>query len=158
MDLDLHMRYGQFVRDGPDSLLVSDIESFKSIYGFKGKLNKGDFYAITSNGKPEEPNLFSARTETAHKAVKKKLVSTAVYHNRFLAQSHDLTKSMCQFAPKHIAQYESSVTDNVEIFLRSLEQCVKAHRGTLNMVPSCERFLFDACKATASKPPIGVNS
>ena len=78
MDLGLHARYGKFVRDGPNSLLVSDVDAFKSIYGFTGKLNKGDFYAVASNGTPEHPNLFAARTEAQHSAVRKRLASTAV--------------------------------------------------------------------------------
>jgi hypothetical protein len=84
VDLDLHARYGGFVRDGPKSLLVSDIGAFKSIYGFAGKVNKGDFYATASNGNPEHPNLFSARTATLHRAVRKKLASTAVRPARAL--------------------------------------------------------------------------
>lgn len=63
MDEELYARYGRFVRDGPESFLVSDVEAFKSIYGFAGKLNKGDFYATGSNGTPDHPNLFAARTK-----------------------------------------------------------------------------------------------
>lgn len=145
VDLDLHARYGKFVRDGPESLLVSDIESFKTIYGFTGKLNKGDFYALASNGKPEDPDIFSARTDSQHKPAKKKLVSAAVNHQVLLV-THRRTKSTYQFAPKHITQYESSITNNVDNFLQSVESHVQCHDGTFNIAPSCERFMFDAGK------------
>ena len=78
VDLQLHQRYGKFVRDGPDSLLISDIEAFKAVYGFAGAVEKGDFYRIMSNGKPHDPNVFAARTEVLHREAKRKLVSTAV--------------------------------------------------------------------------------
>jgi hypothetical protein len=80
VDRTVQERYGDFVRDGPDSLLISDIAAFKTIYGFNGKFGKGDFYAITSNGKPDHPNLFAAPTENQHREIKKKLVASAVSH------------------------------------------------------------------------------
>jgi benzoate 4-monooxygenase len=78
VDQDLHNRYGRFVRDGPDSLLVADIDAFRSIYSFSGKLEKGDFYTLATNGTPDQPNIFAARTEAQHRRIRKKLVSTAV--------------------------------------------------------------------------------
>lgn len=48
-DQEPHDRYGNFVRDGPDSLLVSDIHAFKSVYGFLGKLETRRF--LRSDGK-----------------------------------------------------------------------------------------------------------
>ena len=78
VDQELTVRYGSFVRDGPESLLVSDVQAFKSIYGFTGKFNKGDFYAAASNGRPGDPNVFAASTETTHRAARKKLVPIAV--------------------------------------------------------------------------------
>lgn len=77
-DLELHRRYGNFVRDGPNSLLVADVEAFKAIYGFAKTREKGDFYTVMSNGKPHDPNVFAARTDALHREAKRKLVSAAV--------------------------------------------------------------------------------
>ena len=66
------------VRDGPSSLLVSDVEAFKAIYGFASTIEKGDFYTVTSNGKPHDPNVFAARTEALHREAKRNLFSAAV--------------------------------------------------------------------------------
>jgi hypothetical protein len=74
----LHAQYGDFVRDEPESLLVADVDAFKSIYGFSGNANKGDWYANASNGIPDHPNLFAASTEALHRSMRKKLASTAV--------------------------------------------------------------------------------
>ena len=142
VDLQLHERYGSFVRDGPDSLLISDIEAFKAIYGFTNTIQKGDFYIVPSNGKPEDPNVFSARTEVLHREAKKKLVSAAV---GFQVKCRTLVPSLrwIQLTPKHVAQYELSITDNIQTYIAKLHGEIKASGGKLDLTSGIERLLFD---------------
>ena len=51
VDMQLHKRYGKFVRDGPNSLFISDIDVYKAVYGFTNIVEKGDFYALMSPAK-----------------------------------------------------------------------------------------------------------
>lgn len=123
-DYELHRRYGRFVRDGPNSLLISDVEAFKAIYGFLSTIEKSDFYAVTSNGRPHDPNVFAAKTEILHREAKRKLVSSA-------------------FAPKYVAQYEPIMRENVLKFLQRLQDEIEMRGRTINTAPWIERFVFD---------------
>ncbi|KAI9760803.1 MAG: hypothetical protein M4579_001433 [Chaenotheca gracillima] len=125
VDHDLHQKYGPIVRDGPNSLLVADINVFKSIYGFNNALEKGDFYLSSSSKNPLDSNVFSARTEAQHKEAKKKLVPPAL-------------------SAKSLMQYEAYVTRNVEKYGANLHKEIRNGKGKVDVTSGIERLTFDA--------------
>ena len=72
MDLGSYAHLCKVVRDEPGSLLASDIDAFKSTYGYAGSIN-ARFTLQRQTETPKQPNFLQLE-----QVVKKKLVSNAV--------------------------------------------------------------------------------
>ncbi|KAI9846898.1 MAG: hypothetical protein M1837_003510 [Sclerophora amabilis] len=132
VDAELHEKYGSVVRDGPDSLLIADIEVFKTIYGFKSTIEKGDFYLSSSNHDPQNPNAFSARTESQHRMARKRLLS-----------------------PKSLTAYEQHVTRGINAYIAKLGEEVESSGRRLDITSGVERLTFDAMLEVAYGSSMG---
>lgn len=58
------------MRDGPNSLLVSDLEVYKAVYGSK-VFEKGVFYSAVAVA--AEPHAFAAQTTEQHRKARRHL-------------------------------------------------------------------------------------
>lgn len=73
----LHRRYGKLVRIGPNVVSVGDPAAIPLIYNIKRDFTKTAFYPIQSLiwDKKAQMNLFSTRSETEHRKLRKKVAS-----------------------------------------------------------------------------------
>lgn len=71
--LQLHNRYGRFVRIGPSHVSFSDPELIPQIYSITSKFYKSDFYSMFDVVSPagRMPTIFSVRNEAEHKAIQR---------------------------------------------------------------------------------------
>lgn len=76
------------------------------------------------------------------------------YVSSELLDTCEHTEIIGKYAPKHLAQYEASVADNVFTFLETLKQLVKAYGHMLNIAPICERMVFDAREHSRPQTPV----
>ncbi|OTA63622.1 cytochrome P450 [Hypoxylon sp. EC38] len=75
--IDLHRRYGQYVRIGPNVVSVCNIDALKNIYGINKGYQKTGFYEVQQqlvSGRPT-PTLFTSRDENFHSAIKRPISS-----------------------------------------------------------------------------------
>ena len=60
MLLQLHDKYGPYVRIGPNEVSISDYQLYRKIYNHTSSVKEGSFYASTRLTPPHE-NIFSMR-------------------------------------------------------------------------------------------------
>ena len=84
-DYELHKKYGPVIRDGPNSVTVSDARALEPIYGTKSDLDKGVWYLVMDpDNSGEDYKVFSARRAEQHRRLRKRIariVRTGPLHN-----------------------------------------------------------------------------
>lgn len=137
MEQDLHAKYGPVVRIGPTSLIFSHPTAFEAIYGFNKYFEKGDFYAFARDAHAQADNVFSARTDAAHREHRRKVVGPA-------------------FQTSKIAAYEPTVAKNVSILISRLADAlprsikhgsIAKDHPVLNIAPHVHRYTFETAIA-----------
>ncbi|CAI7599805.1 unnamed protein product [Penicillium manginii] len=107
--LNLHGKYGDYVRLGPNVVSVRDLDAIKIIYGINKGYDKTDFYKVQQQlvkGKPT-PTLFTTTDEEFHAAIKRPVssaysMSTLTEFEPFVDQTiHTFFKRMDEFANDH---------------------------------------------------------
>ncbi|MCJ1358920.1 MAG: hypothetical protein MMC33_008920 [Icmadophila ericetorum] len=124
----LHERYGNIIRNGPNSLNFSSLASFEAIYGFNKSFEKGNFYVFGRDvqAQKEMGNIFSARTDAIHRERKRKVVGSA-------------------FTTTKVVRYETVISKNVSVLLGRLIElkCSAQDESTINIAETLNRFTFD---------------
>ncbi|EMC95500.1 hypothetical protein BAUCODRAFT_123930 [Baudoinia panamericana UAMH 10762] len=67
----LHKKYGNIVRTGPDEVSISDVEAIRAIYGPGSKYAKSDWYSVWQGTQPTD--LFAERHIPTHAALKRNI-------------------------------------------------------------------------------------
>ncbi|KAA6414637.1 MAG: cytochrome P450 pisatin demethylase [Lasallia pustulata] len=147
VDYELHRKYGPVVRDGPNSLLVSDLEAYKSVYGSK-VFEKGDFYrSIPST---LEPTAFSAQTYEQHRKARKHVAAGSIRHYHL-----DLSDHYAVY-PKAVAGYEQIVANNVELWINKIASEYCKSDDPANLAPLIGLLQFDSVVELTYGRSIGV--
>jgi cytochrome P450 len=119
---DLHQKYGDVVRVGPNELSFATPESFKDIYGHSKtpdkRFLKTDMY---DNGEP--PRVTTARDPAVH-AQQRKTLSNA-------------------FSAKALRDQEDVVQRYVDLFVKKLEQWGESGRKPINVTTAYNWLMFD---------------
>ncbi|KAL1845939.1 hypothetical protein Daus18300_014399 [Diaporthe australafricana] len=120
--LNLHHKYGDVVRVGPNELSFASPESFKDIYGHAKtpdqRFLKTDMY---DNGEP--PRVSTARDPVVH-AQQRKTLSNA-------------------FSAKALRDQEDIVQQYVDLFVEKLDQWGESGKKAINITPAYNWLMFD---------------
>lgn len=120
--LELHRKYGDVVRVGPNELSFASPESFKDIYGHaktpEQRFLKTDMY---DNGDP--PRVSTARDPVVH-AQQRKTLSNA-------------------FSAKALRDQEDVVQRYVDLFVDKLDQWGYSGKKSINITPAYNWLMFD---------------
>ena len=163
MDYELHRKYGPVVRDGPNSLLVSDLEAYKSVYGSK-VFEKGDFYRaipLTS-----EPIAFATQTYEQHRKARKHLAAgvslpllPSPVDASLCSRSVAITLiflTITQFTPKAVAGYEQIIAKNVELWINKIASEYRKSDEPVNLAPLIRLLQFDSGTLLATIDRVGI--
>lgn len=126
VEQDLHAKYGHVIRTGPNSLGFSDLSDFNAIYGFNKAMEKGDFYSFGHDSMAQAGNIFTARSDQAHREHRRKVVGPAL-------------------STAKVATYEPVISKNVSILILRLTEAtsVSKNASAVNVVPYIHRYTFD---------------
>ncbi|KAJ0116066.1 hypothetical protein J7T55_005012 [Diaporthe amygdali] len=120
--LDLHRKYGDVVRVGPNELSFSCVQSFRDIYGHakspEKRFLKTEMY---DNGEP--PRVSTARDPALH-AQQRKTLSNA-------------------FSAKALRDQESVIQKYIDLFVDKLDQWGDSGRKAINITPAVNWLMFD---------------
>ncbi|KUJ11615.1 cytochrome P450 [Mollisia scopiformis] len=101
---ELHAKYGDAVRMGPNMVSISDYKAVKEVYGFNIAYIKSDFYPVQraiANGKALE-SLFNTTDNKFHAKIRRAISST--------------------YATSTIVQFEPLVDSTISTFLDQLDE------------------------------------
>lgn len=123
--IQLHKKYGDIVRLGPNCLSFADPRALKVIYGLNKGFVKSDFYPVQMTvvkGEPL-PSLFSAVDEAFHARLRR-AVNNA-------------------FAMSSLVQYEPMVDETTELFLDQTDRLFVAEGKTCDFSRWLQFYAFD---------------
>lgn len=111
----LHRKYGQFVRVGPNEIIVSDIDAFREIHRMGTGFVKSDFYKTLNPSEPGQApfNLF-AQTDPAEHAKRRKLLARGFTQAFLRSNWETVVQSQAQEAVNRI-RTESQLHEEVDI-------------------------------------------
>lgn len=141
--INLHKRYGDFVRLGPNAVSIADPHAIKGIYGYGSKaLPKGAFYnpfQLDDNGKGLPRSLLSVQDEKIHAVMRRPIASA--YTMSTLVEYEPLVDTVIEdFLRELESRYAAGDTTECDI-AAWLQYCKLTHRLSVgletDMVPRC---------------------
>ncbi|CAE6438968.1 unnamed protein product [Rhizoctonia solani] len=132
--LELHKKYGTFVRIGPNHISISDPDALEAVYKHGNGLLKSDYYEMFKLG---EHGIFSTQDKAEHSVMRRRIAHI--------------------FNPQNILSYESRVRNNIRRFVTQWDlRCQQASEGRsgfnwrseggraiLNVCPQLAYLAFD---------------
>ena len=74
---ELHKKYGSVLRDGPNSVTVSEARAMEPIFGVKNDLDKGPWYLVFDrDNSGEDYTAFTSRRAEQHRRLRKRIART----------------------------------------------------------------------------------
>ncbi|CAG8198338.1 unnamed protein product [Penicillium salamii] len=121
----LHRKYGTVVRIGPNVVMVSQPQAIDTIYGFKTRLEKSEFYdSIMPRIKGGKlPDIFATRDEGIHRQMRKPVA-------RF-------------FSVTNLTTFEPAMTSTMDRFLSRLNDTFANRHETFDLFRWIQFFMFD---------------
>lgn len=123
--IDLHRKYGDIVRIGPNVLSFADPRALKTIYGLNKGFVKSEFYPVQQavvKGR-RLPSLFSSTDET--------------YHARYRRCVNGA------FSMSSLVSYEPLVESTLSVFLNETEKKFESQGTVCNFSRWLQYFAFD---------------
>ncbi|QRW15563.1 cytochrome P450 family protein [Rhizoctonia solani] len=147
--LQIHEKYGRFVRVGPNHISISDPDALEEVYGHSNGLLKSEFYDafVNNNG---DRNIFDIRDKAIHTMKRKRIANI--------------------FSPQNVVAFEPRVRVHIQRFCDQLDmRCHEATIGTsgfnwtakdgravLNSCPQFAYLTFDLISDLALGVPFGM--
>ena len=123
--IDLHKRYGQLVRIGPNVVSVGDPAEIQQIYGLTGHFIKSAFYPVLQpHAKGAAmPGLFNTQDEDLHRVMKKPIASI--------------------YSMTNLVSFESYVNSTMSVFFKELDRRFAETAEICDLGVWLQRFAFD---------------
>ncbi|CAE6434717.1 unnamed protein product [Rhizoctonia solani] len=145
--LELHRKYGTFVRIGPNHISIADPDALEVVYKHGNGLLKSDYYEMFKLG---EHGIFSTQDKAEHSIMRRRIAHI--------------------FSPQNILSYESRVRNNIRKFVTQWDmRCEQAaegrsgfnwrsqnNRAILNVCPQLSYLAFDIIGDLALGSPFGM--
>ncbi|CAE6422982.1 unnamed protein product [Rhizoctonia solani] len=145
--LELHKKYGPFVRIGPNHISIADPDALEVVYKHGNGLLKSDYYEMF---KLQEYDLFSIQDKSDHATMRRRMAHI--------------------FSPQTILSYEPRVQNNIRKFVTQWDmRCQQAAEGRsgfnwrseggraiLDVCPQIAYFAFDLISDLALGSPFGM--
>ncbi|QRW22053.1 cytochrome P450 family protein [Rhizoctonia solani] len=125
--LQLHEKYGKFVRVGPDHISISDPDALEEVYGHTSGLLKSEFYDAFARSS-RDANLLSVRDKTMHTIKRKRIANI--------------------YSPQNVGAFEPRVRVHIQKFCNQLDmRCAAAIVDTpgFNWAVQDGRAVLDSC-------------
>ncbi|KAL8653735.1 MAG: hypothetical protein Q9210_001922 [Variospora velana] len=122
---DLHRHYGTVVRVGPNAVLISQPKAIDSIYGFKTRFLKSEFYdSIIPRIKGGKiPDVFGTRDEDLHRKMRRPIANL--------------------YSIAHLTNFEPLVLSTMEHFFARLDELFTDKPMELDFGQWLQYFTFD---------------
>ncbi|KAF8750826.1 Cytochrome P450 monooxygenase [Rhizoctonia solani] len=105
--LELHNKYGKFVRVGPNHISIADADALEVVYGHSSGTLKSEFYDAFHNGKED---IFNSREKAIHTMKRKRIANI--------------------FSPQNIVAFEPRVRVHIRRLCAQLDmRCKQAFMG-----------------------------
>ncbi|KAK2774702.1 hypothetical protein FQN52_004231 [Onygenales sp. PD_12] len=127
--IELHKKYGDVVRLGPNTLSFADPKALKAIYGLNKGYVKSAFYPVQMPIAKGEllPSLFSSTDEAFHANLRRSVNNA--------------------FSMSALVQYEPMVDETTELFLDQTDKFFASHNQTCNFSRWLQFYAFDVIGA-----------
>ncbi|KAF8704345.1 Cytochrome P450 monooxygenase, partial [Rhizoctonia solani] len=129
--LQLHEKYGKFVRVGPNHISISDPDALEELYGHSSGLLKSEFYDAFAHS-THNRNLFDVRDKTMHTIKRKRIANI--------------------YSPQNVTAFEPRVRVHIQKFCNQLDmRCAAAINDTpgFNWAVQDGRAVLDSCSQFA---------
>ncbi|CAE6488467.1 unnamed protein product [Rhizoctonia solani] len=125
--LQLHEKYGKFVRVGPNHISISDPDALEEVYGHSSGLLKSEFYDAFARS-ARDRNLFDVRDKTMHTIKRKRIANI--------------------YSAQNVTAFEPRVRVHIQKFCNQLDmRCAAAVENTpgFNWTAQDGRAVLDSC-------------
>ncbi|KAJ6180054.1 cytochrome P450 [Penicillium mononematosum] len=121
----LHRKYGTVVRVGPNAVMVSQPKAIDTIYGFKNRLEKSEFYdSIMPRIKGGKlPDIFATRDEDIHRRMRRPVARL--------------------FSVTNLATFEPAMTSTMKHFFSRLDELFANKDTDFDLFQWVQFFMFD---------------
>ncbi|KAH7345658.1 cytochrome P450 monooxygenase [Rhizoctonia solani] len=145
--LELHRKYGTFVRIGPNHISIADPDALEAVYKHGNGLLKSDYYEMFKLG---EHGIFSTQDKAEHSIMRRRIAHI--------------------FSPQNVLSYEPRVRNNIRKLVTQWDlRCQQAAEGRsgfnwgsqmgraiLNVCPQLSYLAFDIIGDLALGSPFGM--
>ncbi|KAF5015492.1 hypothetical protein F66182_13162, partial [Fusarium sp. NRRL 66182] len=132
----LHQKYGDYVRLGPNTVSVRDLDALKVIYGINKSYQKTDFYRVQqqlAKGKPT-PTLFTTTNEDFHAAIKRPISGA--------------------YSMSNLTEFEPFVNKTIATLFKRLDEFVTRNQ-VCNIDVWLQYYAFDVIGELTFSQPLG---